>query len=69
MKLTRRYQVLPDHWHCLDDGCLTEGSCGSGPDSEAEATLHAAETGHEVRVTAGSTVTIRPVREKVTADA
>ena len=68
MRLTRRYQVLPEHWHCQDNACLTEGSCGSGPASETEATAHARETGHEVRVTAGSTVTIQ-VAEKVTAHA
>ena len=68
MRLTRRYQVLPEHWYCQDNACLTEGSCGSGPASETEATAHARETGREVRVTAGSTVTIK-VAEKVTAHA
>jgi len=64
----RRYKVLPQYWYCQDNACLTEGSCGSGPASETEATAHARETGHEVRVTAGSTVTIK-VAEKVTAHA
>ena len=69
MRLTRRYQVLPQYWYCQDNACLTEGSCGSGPASETEATAHAQATGHEVRVTAGSTVTIRAVREAATAHA
>ncbi len=67
MKLSRRYQALPEHWYCQETGCTEEGSCGHGPGSEAEAVAHARETGHEVRVTAGSTVTIQAIREKVTA--
>jgi hypothetical protein len=50
MKLSRRFQHLPDYWYCVDPDCYDNPLAGGlGPASAAESGDHARDTGHETR--------------------
>jgi hypothetical protein len=59
MKLSRRYQVKVDYWYCNQPECPA-GLTGHHNLSEAEATAHVQETGHEARVVRTRELILRP---------
>lgn len=59
MKLSRRYQLLPDYAECQ----MSATGCpfyAEGDTAEKAAAAHVEETGHQVRVETGATVIIGP---------
>jgi hypothetical protein len=64
VKLTRRYQVLPDYAECREPGAGCYFSV-SGPDADRSAAAHVEKTGHSVRVETCATVTIGPAAGEV----
>lgn len=71
MKLTRRFQRLPDYWYCLDPACYENPLAGgTGPRSEAESEQHTRATGHKTACRRTQEIThTRPVLQAVTTDA
>jgi hypothetical protein len=59
VKLSRRFQVKVDYWYCAEKGCPA-GLTGHHNLSEAEATAHVSESGHEARVVKTRELILRP---------
>jgi hypothetical protein len=59
VKLSRRFQVKVDYWYCCEPKCPA-GLTGHHNLSEAEATAHVQESGHEARVVKTRELILRP---------
>jgi hypothetical protein len=62
VKRYRRFQILTPYFYCMRCDAGT-----TGPDAETEATAHADEAGHEVRVVNETEAIVRPAADEEAA--